>query len=118
MQLNIIFVYCADERQQMSLAWDRAPLVHARPNSNLTWEGTYISKFTITKDYIAKPGEIGGNDGQFHLPGFDLTNGIDIQHHHKSNSSLPSKGKGTAAEILNQGLFCFHFEKQALQLLH
>ncbi|XP_073260810.1 squamosa promoter-binding-like protein 2 isoform X1 [Populus alba] len=93
-----------DERQQMSLAWDRAPLVHARPNANLTWEGTYISKFTITKDYIAKPGEIGGNDGQFHLPGFDLTNGIDIQHHHKSNSSLPSKGKGTAAGILNQGL--------------
>ncbi|KAH8522487.1 hypothetical protein H0E87_003215 [Populus deltoides] len=92
-----------DERQQMSLAWDRAPLVHARPNANLTWEGTYISKFTITKDYIAKPAEIGGNDGQFHLPGFDLTNGIDFQHHHKSNSSLPSKGKGTAAEILNQG---------------
>ncbi|KAJ6428370.1 hypothetical protein OIU84_023740 [Salix udensis] len=93
-----------DERQQMSLAWDRAPFVHARPNANLTGENTYISKFTITKEPIAKPAELGGIDGRFHLPGIDLTNGIDIQHHHKSISSLPSKGKGTAAEIFNQGL--------------
>ncbi|CAK7336169.1 unnamed protein product [Dovyalis caffra] len=90
-----------DERQRMSLAWDRAPLVHARPNANLTWDSTSISKFTITKEYITKPAEIGGSDGQLHLPGTDLTNGIANQHHHKSNGSV-SKAKGSAAEVLNQ----------------
>ncbi|KAF2292898.1 hypothetical protein GH714_029700 [Hevea brasiliensis] len=37
------------ERQQTSLVWNRAPLIHSRPNANLTWEGTSSSKFTITK---------------------------------------------------------------------
>eukprot|EP00258_Populus_trichocarpa_P037840 XP_024453859.1 squamosa promoter-binding-like protein 2 isoform X2 [Populus trichocarpa] len=107
-----------DERQQMSHVWDKAPLVHSRPNANLTWESTSTSKFTITKEYIAKPAEIGGSDRRLHLPGIDLTNSIAIQHHHKSNGFLPSKAKGTAGEVLNQGLFCLHFEKQASQLLH
>ena len=117
MQLNMIFVTYADERQQMSHVWDKAPLVHSRPNANLTWESTSTSKFTITKEYIAKPAEIGGSDRRLHLPGIDLTNSIAIQHHHKSNGFLPSKAKGTAGEVLNQGLFCLHFEKQASQLL-
>ncbi|KAI9398349.1 hypothetical protein POPTR_003G172600v4 [Populus trichocarpa] len=93
-----------DERQQMSHVWDKAPLVHSRPNANLTWESTSTSKFTITKEYIAKPAEIGGSDRRLHLPGIDLTNSIAIQHHHKSNGFLPSKAKGTAGEVLNQGL--------------
>ncbi|KAJ6388188.1 hypothetical protein OIU77_026708 [Salix suchowensis] len=93
-----------DERQQMSHVWDKAPLVHSRPNANLTWESTSASKFTITKEYIAKPAEIGGSDKRFHMPGIDLTNSNAIQHHHKSNGFLPSKAKGTAGEVLNQGL--------------
>ena len=91
----------------MGHVWDNAPLVHSRPNANLTWESTSASKFTITKEYIAKPAEIGGSDRRFHVPGIDLTNSNAIQHHHKSNGFLPSKAKGTAGEVLNQGLFIF-----------
>lgn len=80
----------------MSHVWDKAPLVHSRPSANLTWESTSTSKFTITKEYVAKPVEIGGGDRRLHLPGIDLTNSIAIQHHHKSNGFLPSKAKGTA----------------------
>ncbi|KAF2286484.1 hypothetical protein GH714_017267 [Hevea brasiliensis] len=91
-----------DERQQMSLVWNRAPLVYSRPNENLTWEGTSSSKFTITKEYVTKPAK-GGIDGQLHLPGNDLRTSIPM-HPHDSKSLLPSKSKVITAEVLNQGL--------------
>ncbi|EEF47459.1 squamosa promoter-binding-like protein 2 [Ricinus communis] len=92
-----------DERPHMSLVWNRAPLVHARANANLAWEGTSSSKFTITKEYVLKPAKIGGIDGQLHLPANELTTSIPL-HPHNCKSLLPSKAKVPIAEVLNQDL--------------
>ncbi|XP_065874878.1 squamosa promoter-binding-like protein 2 [Euphorbia lathyris] len=90
----------SDERQRMSLVWNRAQLVHARPNSSLTMEGSSSSsKFTITKDYVLKPAKI----GQLNLPCNELSPSIPM-HHHDSKSLLPFKPKVNTAEVLNQGL--------------
>ncbi|KAJ9169318.1 hypothetical protein P3X46_017524 [Hevea brasiliensis] len=91
------------ERQQTSLVWNRAPLIHSRPNANLTWEGTSSSKFTITKKCVMKPLKVGGTDGQLNLPVNEMTTSIPM-HPHDSKSLLPSKSKVTTVEVLNQGL--------------
>ncbi|KDP26813.1 hypothetical protein JCGZ_17971 [Jatropha curcas] len=91
------------ERQQMSLVWNRPPLVHSRQIANISWECPSSSKFTITKECVMKPAKVGVINGQLRLPVNELATSIPM-HTHDSKSLLSSKAKVTTAEVLNQGL--------------
>lgn len=80
-----------DERQPMSLLWNRASLVH---HGRATMEGESSTKFTITKDYVVKPGKVALDIDKHQLP----------LNHHDSKTLSPFKPKLNSIEALNQGM--------------
>ncbi|KAL1120692.1 hypothetical protein V6Z11_D01G181900 [Gossypium hirsutum] len=91
-----------DGKQQMSFIWNKVPFLHnARPNEIFTWEGTFDSKSSQMKGYT--PTKVGNVNGQPNLPGNQLLNSITMRCH-DSNGFLPSKGKQSIDDILNQSL--------------
>lgn len=87
----------------MGFVWNKASFLHARPNENFTWEGTFDFRSPQLKGYATT--KVGNVNGQLQLPGNQLLNPITMQCH-DSNRFLPAKGKHSTAEVLNQGLFC------------
>ncbi|XP_077214990.1 squamosa promoter-binding-like protein 3 [Tasmannia lanceolata] len=90
-----------DGRQQMNLALNRAPVVHARPIASPTWEDSCNFKLAQPKGPWIRTAKTGGIDGQLRLPSVDLPNAIPTLHH-DFNRLFPFKG--TTANALNQGL--------------
>ncbi|KAH1122570.1 hypothetical protein J1N35_005730 [Gossypium stocksii] len=91
-----------DGKQQMSFIWNKVPFLHnARPNEIFTWEGTFDSKSSQMKGYTAT--KVGNVNGQPNLPGNQLLNSITMRCH-DSNGFLPTKGKQSTDDILNQGV--------------
>ncbi|KAG6653900.1 hypothetical protein CIPAW_05G108800 [Carya illinoinensis] len=80
-----------DGKQQMSLVFDRGPLVYSSAADSLTWEDMCRSKFTQTKDYPLKPAKARDTDMQLHLPGNDMPCAITTLRN-DSSRLLPSKG--------------------------
>ncbi|KAK8512767.1 hypothetical protein V6N13_090482 [Hibiscus sabdariffa] len=89
-----------DGKQQMSFVWNKVP-VNARPNDDFAWEGTLESKPFEIKGY--NPTKVENVNRQQHLPGNQLLNSITMRCH-DSNGYLPSKGKQSTADVLNQGV--------------
>ncbi|XWS22770.1 hypothetical protein CRYUN_Cryun29cG0065000 [Craigia yunnanensis] len=90
-----------DGKQQIGFVWNKVPYNHARPNEKFTWESTFDSKTPQLKGYT--PTKVGNVNGQLQLPGNPLLNSITMRCH-DPNRFLPSKGKYSAAEVLNQGV--------------
>ncbi|XP_077238635.1 squamosa promoter-binding-like protein 12 [Tasmannia lanceolata] len=90
-----------DGRQQMNLALNRAPVVHAKSAASLTWEGSCDFKFAQPKGPWMRTAKTGSIDGLLHFPSVELPNAISPLRH-DFDRLLPFKG--TTAEVLNQGL--------------
>nr|AXB72467.1 squamosa-promoter binding-like protein [Betula platyphylla] len=90
-----------DGKQQMSLVFDRVPLVYSRAAANLTWEDICNAKFTQTKEHPVKPVKARDTDMPLHFPSNEMPSIITTLCH-DSGMLLPSKG--TIAEVPNPGL--------------
>ncbi|KAJ4825007.1 hypothetical protein Tsubulata_040780 [Turnera subulata] len=88
-----------DGRHEMNIVWNR-PLISYRPNADVALEGSPSSKFTIVKEYLRKPENVGGIEGQLQFANNDVTTSMPMNQH-DSSSLFPSKVK---AEVLNQGI--------------
>ncbi|KAH7515481.1 hypothetical protein FEM48_Zijuj10G0031000 [Ziziphus jujuba var. spinosa] len=90
-----------DGQQQMNIVFDQSSRLYTRNAVNLTWDGTDSSKLGETKEFLSKPAKAGGATGQLHLLNNDMPSAVTTLYH---DSGGLSPSKGTASEVLNQGL--------------
>ncbi|KAM1741850.1 hypothetical protein FF1_011893 [Malus domestica] len=93
-------LFITDDRQQMSLAFDRGPYVYTKHASHLAWDGSCNLKFTQTKDYFPNPAKAGGTARQLNFASNE-TPGLITRLYQDSSRLSPSKS--TAAEVLSGG---------------
>ncbi|CAL9115516.1 unnamed protein product, partial [Musa textilis] len=91
-----------DEKHQMNLLWNKAPLGHMKPMASTNVEGLPSFKLTQRGSWEKSPKE-GGTDAQLHSPNGQLSNGF-FTLYHDVDKLLPLRG--TATEVLNQGNLC------------
>jgi hypothetical protein len=73
--------FSTDGKQQMSLVFDRVPLVYSRAAANLTWEDIGSDKFTQLKEHPLKPVKARDTDMPLHLPNNEMPSVITTLCH-------------------------------------